>query len=54
MDKSKKIIIGIALFVYTLAIIGLTTMIVVPNPNNDAPATEQECDCADEGLSDNQ
>ncbi|GGB51878.1 hypothetical protein GCM10011409_31820 [Lentibacillus populi] len=51
MDKSKKIIIGIALFVYTLAIIGLTTMIVVPNPNNDVPT--RDCDCADEGLSDN-
>lgn len=52
MDISKKIIVGIALFVYTLAIIGLTTMIVVPNPNEDTPQSEQQdCDCADDGGS---
>ncbi|WP_158701632.1 hypothetical protein [Lentibacillus sp. Marseille-P4043] len=52
MDTSKKIIVGIAIFVYTLAIIGLTTFIVHPNPNEqDVAPTQQDCDCADDSGS---
>ncbi|WP_161493815.1 hypothetical protein [Virgibacillus necropolis] len=46
MNKVKYTIMGIALFVYTLAVIGLTTMIVHPNPDYDknTTLTEQEID----------
>ncbi|MEN1967730.1 hypothetical protein WMZ97_06570 [Lentibacillus sp. N15] len=54
MNSSKKIIVGIAIFVYTLAVIGLTTMIVLPNPNQKTPPTHQDCDCncSDETVTD--
>ena len=46
MNKIKYTIIGIAFFVYTLAIIGVTTMIVHPDPgyDGDTKLTEQEID----------
>ncbi|MGY0691291.1 hypothetical protein ACW2QC_00695 [Virgibacillus sp. FSP13] len=56
MDTSKKIIVGIAIFVYTLAVIGLTTFIVHPNPNEQdvAPTQQQDCDCADNDAAGNE
>ncbi|WP_188455001.1 hypothetical protein [Virgibacillus oceani] len=50
MNKTRLIIIGIALFVYTLAIIGLTTMIVYPDPNKEdgLPTEQQDCNCVDD------
>jgi len=50
VDTSKKVIIGIILFVYTLAVIGLTTMIVVPIATNNNPPAEQDCNCADDAT----
>ena len=50
VDTSKKLIIGIILFVYTLAVIGLTTMIVVPIATNNNPPAEQDCNCADDAT----
>ncbi|WP_157724816.1 hypothetical protein [Virgibacillus phasianinus] len=47
MNKVKYTIMGIALFVYTLAVIGVTTMIVHPNPaevDQDTTLTEQDID----------
>lgn len=52
VSTSKKVIIGIILFVYTLAVIGLTTMIVVPIANKYNPPAEEECDCSDNDKED--
>ncbi|WP_430790306.1 hypothetical protein VBD025_06115 [Virgibacillus flavescens] len=44
MNKVKLTIMGIALFVYTLAVIGLTTMIITPEPgyDRDTKLTQEE------------
>ncbi|MFZ3578281.1 hypothetical protein [Virgibacillus sp. DJP39] len=46
MNKVKYTIMGISLFVYTLAVIGVTTMVVYPDPvvNEGTPLTEKDID----------
>lgn len=47
MNKVKYIILGIAFFVYTLAVIGVTTMFVHPDPSGvdkNTKLTEQDID----------